>query len=76
MLVVLMERVLKGECFLEDFLGPLLLLLSAKNPTLHVLCFNNEYSETRDKDMVNLGCAVQGGEGDIMKGMVDLGREA
>lgn len=76
MLIVLVQRILKCTGFPEDFLCPLLLLLSSEDPTLHVLCFNNEYTETRNKDMVNLGCPVQGEQGDIMKGMVGLGREA
>lgn len=75
MLIVLVQWVLKFKGLFEDLLCPLFLMFFTKNPTLHILCFDNEYAETRNKDMVNLGCAVQGGEGDIMKGMVDLGRE-
>ena len=54
MFIVLMQRVLKFRGVFEYFLRPLLLIGTTKNPTFHVLCFNNKNSVFWDDDVINL----------------------
>lgn len=64
--VVLMQRVLKAELLAIQRLRPLGLLRVAEDPAFHVLRFDHEDAEARDDDVVDLGGAVGGGQGDVV----------
>lgn len=68
--VILMKRVLEFELFSENTLHPLRAFLVTKNPTVHVLGFNDEYTMPRNNDMVNLGGAIECWNSDIIQSKV------
>ncbi len=57
--VILVKRVLKPVLMAIDALTPGAILLTAKNPPLYVLCFDNENTKGRNQNMINLGRAVR-----------------
>jgi hypothetical protein len=74
MAVILAERVLEAGLFAIKALRPLSVAFPAENPAGEVLGFDNEDAVGRDDDVVNLsGCAVTGGQRDIVEAAVHLG---
>lgn len=71
-LEVLPKRVLKFEGLLVYLLRPLGLIFTTENPPRHILGLKHENPEWRNNHMVDLGGAVQGGQGDVVNFMVDL----
>lgn len=63
--VVLMKGVLERKRVLVQGLCPLFLMRRAKDPTAHVLCFDDKYPAGRHHDMINLGGAIERRQCDI-----------
>lgn len=70
MLVVLVERVLKLLEMAVDLLGPVTLICPAKDPTPHVLGFHHKHAIARHNNVIDLGGAVFGGQGDVLNEVV------
>ena len=71
--VVLMQRVLELELLAEEVLSPLRTLLVSVDPAVDILCLDDEYSVTRDDDVVDLGRPVRNGDCDIVDVDVRVG---
>ena len=65
-----MQRVLKFLRILEDLLRPIPLFGVAEDPALHVLGFHHEHAVPGNDDVVDLGGAVFGGQGDVLDEVV------
>ena len=70
--VVLPQRVLELVAVLGEFLRPLGLLFAAEDPAAHVLGLQHEDAVAGEEDVVDLGGAVGGGEGDVVQAVVGL----
>jgi len=71
-LVVLPQRVLEFEGALVELLRPLGLLFAAEDPAVHILCFQHENTVHRDENVVDLGGAVRGVQGDVVQAAIGL----
>lgn len=71
-LVVLPQRVLEFEGALVELLRPLRLLLAAEDPAAHVLGLQHEDAVAGEEDVVDLGGAVRGIQGDVVQAVVGL----
>lgn len=65
--VVLAQRVLEPGFLLENLLGPLALVGTAEDPAGVVLGFDDEDAGGGDQDVVNLGGAIGGWQGDVVE---------
>src|SRR5438046_10628689 len=63
---VLEYWILQLELEFEQDLSPVRLLRVGEDPTLVVLGLDDEHSEPRNEDVINLGCAVLQLEGDVI----------
>ncbi len=68
--VVLVQRVLKFLRVLEDLLRPIPLFGVTEDPAFHVLGFHHKDPVLRNDDVVDLGSAVFGGQGDVFDQVV------
>jgi len=68
--VVLMQRVLKFLRVLEDLLRPIPLFCVTKDPALHVLGFHHEHPIAGHNDVIDLGGAIFGGQGNVLDEVV------
>ena len=60
MFLILMQRILEAMVATIDLLGPVLLLLAAEDPALHILGLDREYTIDGDDHMVDLGGSILG----------------
>ncbi len=63
---ILQKWVLEPELQLEQDLSPVPLRRVGEEPALVVLGLDDEYAESRDKDVINLGCTVLHPKGDVI----------
>jgi hypothetical protein len=73
--VVLTQGILKLERISKYFLRPLSVVLGTKDPSFHVLCFDNEDSEARHDDVVDLRCPAGRVQRDIVDRAICVGRQ-
>ncbi|MBV6518910.1 MAG: hypothetical protein HCAMLNBO_01654 [Candidatus Brocadia fulgida] len=64
--IVLKYWVLEFEPVVEQDLSPSRLLRVGEDPTLVVLSLNDEHTEPRDENVINLGCAILQPKGDMI----------
>lgn len=55
---------------LEDLLRPIALFCVTEDPALHILGFHHKHAIPGDNDVVDLGGAVFGGQGDVLDEVV------
>lgn len=72
MLVILMQQILKLLRVLIDLLRPIPLFGAPEDPPFHVLGFHHEHAVGRDDDVIDLGGAVFGGQGDVADQVVGV----
>ncbi|MNE56884.1 hypothetical protein D3C80_1518230 [compost metagenome] len=70
--VVLPQRVLEFEGAFVELLRPLGLLFAAEDPAVHILRFQHENTVHRDENVVDLGGAVRGVQGDVVQAAIGL----
>lgn len=70
--VVLPQRVLELVAVLVELLRPLGLLFAAEDPAAHVLGLQHEDAVAGEEDVVDLGGAVRGIQGDVVQAVVGL----
>ena len=63
---ILVNRVLKPELPSEENLSPVRLIRAGKNPSLVLLVLNDENAEPRNKNVINLSCAVLHAKSDMI----------
>lgn len=70
MISFLVPRMLEFLAMFEHVLGQVALFCVTEDPALHVLGFHHKHPVSGNNDVVDLGGAVFGGQGDVLDEVV------